>query len=83
MQHQARLPVPSGSGDRPIGISAYLTQPELQTDTFKELVNKLAWAIGSTYKLSFSKRYSHVRVLAVDLARQLITDQGYPVKISK
>jgi len=83
VQYQNRLPMPSDSESTRIGIPAYLTDPALQTDVFKELVNKFAWAIGSTYRRSYTKHRSNVRIAAADLARTFITDEGYPLSISK
>lgn len=83
VQHQTRLPVPHPSENTLLGIPTFLTEPALQTNAFKELVNKIAWAIGSTYKISFSQRRSNVRVVAVALATQIITNEGYPRSISK
>lgn len=66
-----------------MGVPPYDTCPAKQSDVFKELVNKLSWALGSTYRLP----YGHVRLLtrqvALEMAKRLIVDHGYPRSILK
>jgi len=92
--YQSRLPVSAdgpylvspmpGSIRAPtLGVAAYLTNPAQQSDAFKELVNKLAWAVGSTYRVQYGNTRSNTRQIAVTLAKLLITDQGYPGHIQK
>ena len=80
---QSHLPVPPTFETGQVGIPAHLTQPALQPDVFKELVNQRAWAVGSTYRQSYTQRRSNVRTLAADMARDLIDAVGYPLSISK
>lgn len=91
---QHRLPHDGGSDVPPmagvpavppgtLGIPAYLTHMALQTDAFKELVNKLCWALGSTYRLPYGNTRTDVRQYALVIAKFLITDQGYPQHIRK
>jgi hypothetical protein len=65
------------------GIPAHLTKPEEQTDAFKELVNKLAWALGSTYRVPYGNSWTGARRNALELAKSVITDHGYPRMIQK
>jgi len=66
-----------------LGIPVWDTVPELQQDAFKELVNKLSWVLGSTYRRPYTRKHSPVRNLATALAREVITNQGYPESVSK
>lgn len=77
-------PAPNGDSRRAtLGIPAYSTQPALQGDAFKELVNKLAWALGSTYRLPYRNQRLAVRVLALELAKGVMVEHGYPAHIRK
>lgn len=67
----------------PLGIDAGKAIPKLQMDCFQELVNKLAWVIGSTYRVDYSNRKTTARIYAVALASRLIQDHGYPDKIEE
>ena len=71
------------SPDDTLGIPAQYTVPGDQSDCFKELVNKLAWAIGSTYRKPYRGRKSLVREEAIKVATSLIGRQGYPESIKK
>jgi len=64
-----------------LGIPATSTLPTLQSDAFKELVNKLAWVIGSTFQAPYSGNRTVCRTYARYLAADIIRDQGYPKKI--
>ena len=65
----------------PLGIPAQDTHPRLQSDAYKELVNKLAWVIGSTYQTPYAGNKTVCRTYARYLAADIIRDQGYPSKI--
>ncbi len=67
----------------PLGIPPHEAQSALQQDAFKELINKIAWALGSTYRQSYNTRRSPARQAAVVLARETIREHGYPLNISK
>jgi len=67
----------------PLGIPPSDAQPALQKESFKELVNKLAWAIGSTYGRPYSNIRSVARTVAIALAKDVIRDHGYPGFIKK
>lgn len=66
-----------------LGIPAASTFPSLQSDAFKELINKLAWALGSTYRTRYSGTRSPTRVCALKMAQEVMRDQGYPRHIAK
>ncbi len=82
-----QLPLPSRvyspADPDPLGVPAYDTHEALQTDVFKELVNKLAWALGSTYRLPYANNRTDVRHLARRMASQMIIDHGYPSHIAR
>jgi len=75
MTQRNGLPSPSAPPD--LGIPAYEAQPPLQTEFYKELVGKLAWAIGSSYGAPYSNSRCAARIYAIDLAREVITEHGY------
>jgi len=66
-----------------LGIPAELTQAALQTETFKEIVNKLAWAVGSTYRQPYRNPRAGARLVAITLAQQVLEVEGYPDWIGK
>ena len=53
------------------------------TDVFQEMVNKLAWALGSTYRKPYSNKSSSTRKYAIKMATRAIKDNGYPEHIAK
>jgi len=56
-------------GDTPLAI---------QSDLFKELVNKIAWVLGSCYKTPYTNNRTTARTYAIKLATVTIRDHGYP-----
>lgn len=48
-----------------------------QTDCVKELANKLAWVLGSTYKKTYSSKRGPVRSFAELAALGIVRAQGY------
>jgi len=72
------VPAPSG----PFGVPAAETVSALQTDAYQEIVNKIAWSLGSTYRIPYSNRRSAVRLYAQRIARAVVKAHGYPTKIS-
>jgi len=72
-------PIP---GD-PLGIPPSEVHLALQTDVCKELVNKIAWTLGSVYRRSYSNMRSPARAYAWRIVKQVIEDNGYPDKIAK
>jgi len=83
VQAQPKLLTPGPTPADRMGIPANLTQSQLQQDVFKELINKFAWALGSTYRRSSTQRRSNVRLLARQLATAVIESEGYPGKIAR
>jgi len=67
----------------PLGVNASATHEALQADCYKELINKLAWAIGSTFRTPFSNSRTPTRQLARKLASTLIVEHGYPERIAR
>ncbi len=78
-----RTPERVGASSSMEAIPAYDTDPEKQSEAFKELVNKLAWALGSTYRVPYGNTWTGARQNAVELAKSVITDHGYPRSIQK
>jgi len=48
-----------------------------QSDCVKELTNKLAWVIGSTYKKTYSSKKGPVHAFAAKCAHGIVRAQGY------
>jgi len=80
-----QLPPPEGSlqTGEPLGIPPHEAQLALHTDVCKEMVNKIAWVLGTTYRRSYSNRRTIARQLAWQIVKQVIEDHGYPDKIRK
>jgi len=66
-----------------LGIDPSEAQLALQQDMCKEMVNKIAWVLGSTYRRSYSNMRTPARMYAWRIVKQVIKDHGYPDKISK
>jgi len=60
-------------GSPPGDVSAII-----QSDVFKALINKISWAIGSTYKKRYSGKNTDVTNYARMCAHAIIRDHGYP-----
>lgn len=71
------------SDDTPLGIPPPDTHIALQTDVAKELVNKIAWVLGSTYRVPYANMRTHARQYAWRIVKKIIEDNGYPSKIAK
>lgn len=69
--------------DLPLGIPPHEAQIALQTDVVKELVNKVAWTLGSVYRQNYSNKRTPARLYAWRIVKRIIEDHGYPSKISK
>jgi len=76
-------PVGPSLVDAPLGIPPHEAQLALQQDVVKELVNKIAWTLGSVYRQSYSNMRTPARSYAWRIVKQVIVDHGYPGKISK
>ena len=62
----------------PLGVPGKDTVVGFQTEVFKELINKLAWALGSTYRRQYRNQRTAVRQLAIAMAKEVVREQGYP-----
>jgi len=67
----------------PLGIPPHDAQLGLQQDAVKELVNKIAWVLGSVYRCNYSNMKSPARQYAWRIVKQTLKDHGYPAKIRK
>lgn len=76
-----KLPPPRAEGS--FGIPGHETQKALEVDAYKELVNKLAWAIGTAYGRPYANRGQVARQIALDLAAQVVEKHGWPARIRK
>lgn len=75
--------VPPASGTEPLGIPSSESILGFQTEVFKELINKLAWSLGSTYRVAYSNQRSDARQLAIAIAKLVVLKQGYPAYLKK
>lgn len=66
-----------------LGLDGSRTILRLQTDAYKELINKLAWALGSTYRRPYGNTKTLARRVAVDLAKRIVEGHGYPSHFRK
>ena len=73
----------SALSDTPLGIPPSETQIGLQQDVVKELINKVAWTLGSVYRCNYSKIRTPARAYAWRIVKKVIEDNGYPDKIAK
>jgi len=81
---QANLP---GKGNDPLdsrvegafGEFVGMTPAEIQLSFNKELVNKIAWVIGSAYKKRYSGKNSSVTGYARLVVKAIIRDHGYQI----
>jgi len=80
---QLALPEGSLSSGKPLGIPSHEAQIGLQMEATKELVNKLAWALGSAYRRPYSNMRTPAREAAWELVKQVIDEHGYPSHLAK
>ena len=73
----------SSSAEPPLGIPPLDTHLALQTDCAKELVNKIAWVLGSTYRVPYANMRTDARQYAWRIVKKVLEDHGYPSKIAK
>ncbi len=73
----------SSYSDDPLGIPPCDTHLALQTDMAKELVNKIAWVLGSAYRVPYSNMRTPARQYAWRIVKKVLEDHGYPAKIAK
>jgi len=67
----------------PLGVPPPESIVGFQTEVFKELINKFAWVLGSTYRVPYSNKGSPARQLATLIAKRIIEKQGYPKYMEK
>jgi len=70
---------PAGSLPGAIGRSIEDLSPEQILTFTKELTNKLAWAMGSFYGVSYSRKNSLVTQYAARCCRAILRDHGFPI----
>lgn len=61
----------------PFGHPVFETGQQ-EWDHKKELQNKLAWVLGTTYGVSYSKRRDEAQGYAAIMMEALVRDHGYP-----
>ena len=66
-----------------LGIPAASTHALSQSHAWAELVNKLSWAIGSTYRVPYRNPRTGARLTALSMAQVLLQDHGYPAHLVK
>jgi len=69
--------------ENPLGIPASECQMVLTQDVVKELVNKVAWTLGSVYRRNYSNMRTPAREYAWRIVQRVLKDHGYPDKIAK
>jgi len=69
--------------EEPIGIPAEYSDIRLQASAYAELVNKLAWALGSAYRVGYNRPKDDPRRTALAMARTFVADHGWPKYIQK
>lgn len=75
-------PVKTTLCDTPLGVPPHEAQLTLQQDVVKELVNKIAWTLGSVYRQPYGNMRAPARTYAWGIVKQVLADHGYPSKIS-
>lgn len=69
--------------DDPFGIPPREAQDALKADAYKELINKIAWVLGSTYRVNYSNTRMPARKYAQILVGAIIRDHGFPKDLAK
>ena len=69
--------------DLAMGIPPSESQIALQQDVVKELVNKVAWVLGSVYRVNYSSMRTPARAYSWRIVKKVLEDHGYPRKIQK
>jgi len=67
--------------EHPLGIPPKDTQDALKADHYKELINKVAWVLGSAYDASYSNINQPARKYAQRIVGAIIRDHGFPRKL--
>ncbi len=66
-----------------LGIPASETALGQQSDFFKELVNKMAWVLGTSYRCSYQRLDTESRLTALALANRVLSAHGYGAHLAK
>jgi len=70
--------LPDGAAPGGLGRAiSEVSQEEILLFT-RELTNKLAWAVGTFYKVPYSGRQTQVQKYVFRCARAILRDHGYP-----
>jgi len=69
--------------DDPLGIPPAETQDALKADAYKELINKISWALGSTYRVNYSNTRMPARGYAQVIVGAIVRDHGFPRSLGK
>jgi len=69
--------------DLPLGIPPADTQDALKADHYKELINKVAWALGTAYGCGYSSINQPSRKYAQRIVGAIIRDHGFPRSLAK
>ena len=82
-QKQLPLPETKGPYDSTVtgafGVPPQEVSGETQLAIVKELTNKFAWCIGSTYKKRYSGKNTEVTKYAYRIVKKILLDHGYPI----
>jgi len=76
-------PFPNSLLDGPLGIPPADTQDALKADHYKELINKVAWCLGTAYGRPYSSINQPARQYALMVAGAIIRDNGFPSSLAK
>jgi len=68
---------PDGTCEGALGRPVSALGPEEILTLTRELTNKLAWAVGSFYKVPYSGRQTVVQKYVFRCARAILRDHGY------
>lgn len=76
------VPVPpTPLASDPMGLPGSATILLQQTDAYKELVNKLSWALGSTFQVPYTGNRTVCRTYVRHVVSAILRDHGWPRKI--
>lgn len=86
-QVQLPLPEPKDPPEPPpegaFGIPSAEAQESQRAEIYKELINKFAWVLGSTYRVNYSNTRMPARMYAQRIVGKVIADHGFPHSIAK
>lgn len=82
-EHSAALRVYPLQSEMPLGVSVSEVSPSVVLDVFRELTNKIAWAVGTTYQRPYNNRRCPAREMAWTVAKHIVEQHGYPANLAK